>query len=275
MEPFLVLHLFIYFAQLSLCSHLKLEFVSTASKPGVIPKTLNISPTYLLCIVSAYILSIYTQEWDGRFPTVSHGGLFLPADPKVVGFAMYYFTYDPWVGKQLYLEEFYVMDEYRGKNISICCCLHSLLLCSFIHGLNFSSFCRAGHRFRDPAAPQQCECLQTKVHPDFGCSFEHTNLNSSPSSSSWRWRRAAPAWCSWWQRTTSRRSSSTSAAVPRTSLRRRAGGSSGLTRTASSRWPLHPRNERPDRAEAASAFQKSSALKHSIYHSNLVYLICM
>lgn len=55
---------------------------------------------------------------------------FLPADRKVVGFAMYYFTYDPWVGKQLYLEEFYVMDEYRGKNISIC--LHSLLLCSFI-----------------------------------------------------------------------------------------------------------------------------------------------
>uniref|UniRef100_A0AAZ1Y3U9 Diamine acetyltransferase 1 n=1 Tax=Oreochromis aureus TaxID=47969 RepID=A0AAZ1Y3U9_OREAU len=38
-------------------------------------------------------------------------------DPKVVGFAMYYFTYDPWVGKQLYLEEFYVMDEYRGLGI--------------------------------------------------------------------------------------------------------------------------------------------------------------
>ncbi|KAM7390070.1 hypothetical protein PAMA_008306 [Pampus argenteus] len=37
--------------------------------------------------------------------------------PKVVGFAMYYFTYDPWVGKQLYLEEFYVMDEYRGLGI--------------------------------------------------------------------------------------------------------------------------------------------------------------
>ncbi|XP_062235251.1 diamine acetyltransferase 1-like isoform X1 [Platichthys flesus] len=37
---------------------------------------------------------------------------------KVVGFAMYYFTYDPWVGKQLYLEEFYVMDQYRGKNNS-------------------------------------------------------------------------------------------------------------------------------------------------------------
>ncbi|CAJ1082716.1 diamine acetyltransferase 1-like [Xyrichtys novacula] len=41
----------------------------------------------------------------------SSGGL------KVVGFAMYYFTYDPWVGKQLYLEEFYVMEQYRGLGI--------------------------------------------------------------------------------------------------------------------------------------------------------------
>lgn len=36
---------------------------------------------------------------------------------KVVGFAMYYFTYDPWVGKQLYLEDFYVMEPYRGKSL--------------------------------------------------------------------------------------------------------------------------------------------------------------
>uniref|UniRef100_A0A8P4G9B5 Diamine acetyltransferase 1 n=1 Tax=Dicentrarchus labrax TaxID=13489 RepID=A0A8P4G9B5_DICLA len=36
---------------------------------------------------------------------------------KVVGFAMYYFTYDPWVGKQLYLEDFYVMEQYRGQNL--------------------------------------------------------------------------------------------------------------------------------------------------------------
>lgn len=43
-----------------------------------------------------------------------------PADPKVVGFAMYYFTYDPWVGKQLYLEEFFVMNEYRGESGSSC-----------------------------------------------------------------------------------------------------------------------------------------------------------
>ncbi|XP_061521993.1 diamine acetyltransferase 1-like isoform X3 [Phycodurus eques] len=35
-------------------------------------------------------------------------------DSKVVGFAMYYFTYDPWVGKQLYMEEFYVMGDFRA-----------------------------------------------------------------------------------------------------------------------------------------------------------------
>lgn len=30
---------------------------------------------------------------------------------------MYYFTYDPWVGKQLYLEDFYVMKPYRGAAV--------------------------------------------------------------------------------------------------------------------------------------------------------------
>uniref|UniRef100_A0A8C6WR15 Diamine acetyltransferase 1 n=1 Tax=Neogobius melanostomus TaxID=47308 RepID=A0A8C6WR15_9GOBI len=38
-------------------------------------------------------------------------------DVKVMGFAMYYFTYDPWVGKQLYLEDFYITQEYRGLGI--------------------------------------------------------------------------------------------------------------------------------------------------------------
>uniref|UniRef100_A0A3B3ZJ29 Diamine acetyltransferase 1 n=1 Tax=Periophthalmus magnuspinnatus TaxID=409849 RepID=A0A3B3ZJ29_9GOBI len=36
---------------------------------------------------------------------------------EVVGFAMYYFTYDPWVGKQLYLEDFFITQEYRGLGI--------------------------------------------------------------------------------------------------------------------------------------------------------------
>ncbi|KAJ8403288.1 hypothetical protein AAFF_G00355050 [Aldrovandia affinis] len=47
----------------------------------------------------------------------------IPADHQnaeghtVIGFAMYYFTYDPWIGKLLYLEDFYVMKEYRGFGI--------------------------------------------------------------------------------------------------------------------------------------------------------------
>ncbi|MBN3294700.1 SAT1 acetyltransferase, partial [Polypterus senegalus] len=47
----------------------------------------------------------------------------VPKEPQsiegytVVGFAMYYFTYDPWIGKLLYLEDFYVMKEYRGYGI--------------------------------------------------------------------------------------------------------------------------------------------------------------
>ncbi|KAG8008173.1 Diamine acetyltransferase 1 [Nibea albiflora] len=35
----------------------------------------------------------------------------------VIAFAMYYFTYDPWIGKLLYLEDFYVMQDFRGLGI--------------------------------------------------------------------------------------------------------------------------------------------------------------
>lgn len=40
-----------------------------------------------------------------------------PEGYTVIGFAMYYFTYDPWIGKLLYLEDFYVMEEFRGHGI--------------------------------------------------------------------------------------------------------------------------------------------------------------
>uniref|UniRef100_A0A8C8T083 Diamine acetyltransferase 1 n=1 Tax=Peromyscus maniculatus bairdii TaxID=230844 RepID=A0A8C8T083_PERMB len=36
-----------------------------------------------------------------------------PEGHSIVGFAMYYFTYDPWIGKLLYLEDFFVMSDYR------------------------------------------------------------------------------------------------------------------------------------------------------------------
>ncbi|XP_058906162.2 spermidine/spermine N(1)-acetyltransferase-like protein 1 [Kogia breviceps] len=37
-----------------------------------------------------------------------------PSGKVTVGFAMYYFTYDPWIGKLLYLEDFYVIQAYQG-----------------------------------------------------------------------------------------------------------------------------------------------------------------
>lgn len=40
-----------------------------------------------------------------------------PEGHSVVGFAMYYFTYDPWIGKLLYLEDFLGMSDYRGFGI--------------------------------------------------------------------------------------------------------------------------------------------------------------
>ncbi|XP_067852728.1 diamine acetyltransferase 1-like isoform X1 [Heptranchias perlo] len=65
-----------------------------------------------------------------------------PNGYTVVGFAMYYFTYDPWIGKMIYLEDFYVMEPYRGfgigsemlKRISQiaiqnrCCSMHFLVV---------------------------------------------------------------------------------------------------------------------------------------------------
>uniref|UniRef100_A0A8C4Y9H5 N-acetyltransferase domain-containing protein n=1 Tax=Gopherus evgoodei TaxID=1825980 RepID=A0A8C4Y9H5_9SAUR len=43
--------------------------------------------------------------------------LFFLSGSCIVGYAMYYFTYDPWIGKLLYLEDFYVMEPYRGLGI--------------------------------------------------------------------------------------------------------------------------------------------------------------
>ncbi|XP_067896331.1 diamine acetyltransferase 1-like isoform X3 [Heterodontus francisci] len=36
---------------------------------------------------------------------------------NIIGYAMYYYTYDAWIGKSLYLEDFYVMEEFRGYGI--------------------------------------------------------------------------------------------------------------------------------------------------------------
>ncbi|XP_044233473.2 spermidine/spermine N(1)-acetyltransferase-like protein 1 [Ursus arctos] len=65
-----------------------------------------------------------------------------PSGKVTIGFAMYYFTYDPWIGKLLYLEDFYVTQAYRGLGIgaemlkrlsqiairSQCNCMHFLVV---------------------------------------------------------------------------------------------------------------------------------------------------
>ncbi|XP_048396764.1 diamine acetyltransferase 1-like isoform X2 [Stegostoma tigrinum] len=40
-----------------------------------------------------------------------------PEGYSIVGYAMYYYTYDAWIGKLLYLEDFYVMEKFRGYGI--------------------------------------------------------------------------------------------------------------------------------------------------------------
>jgi GNAT superfamily N-acetyltransferase len=38
-------------------------------------------------------------------------------DRKIVGYATYIFCYYTWVGKSLYMDDLYVLPEYRGKGI--------------------------------------------------------------------------------------------------------------------------------------------------------------
>lgn len=80
-----------------------------------------------------------------------------PPDLKVVGFAMYYFTYDPWVGKQLYLEDFYVMEPYRGTGVVP----FTSFSVDFLLSLAPHLFCpsRVGHRLGGPATSERRECV--------------------------------------------------------------------------------------------------------------------
>ncbi len=38
-------------------------------------------------------------------------------DEKIIGYAFYFFGYYSWTGKSLYLDDLYVTENYRGKNI--------------------------------------------------------------------------------------------------------------------------------------------------------------
>ncbi|XP_018428402.1 PREDICTED: spermidine/spermine N(1)-acetyltransferase-like protein 1 [Nanorana parkeri] len=47
----------------------------------------------------------------------SHSKFLSNSGGSSIGFAMYYFTYDPWEGRSLYLEDFFVMEPYRGRGV--------------------------------------------------------------------------------------------------------------------------------------------------------------
>lgn len=36
---------------------------------------------------------------------------------KLIGYALYYYIYSTWEGKCIYMEDFYVSPEYRGKGV--------------------------------------------------------------------------------------------------------------------------------------------------------------
>lgn len=36
---------------------------------------------------------------------------------KIIGFATYYFAYYSWTGKAIYLDDLFVLDQFRGQNI--------------------------------------------------------------------------------------------------------------------------------------------------------------
>ncbi|MBN2605372.1 MAG: GNAT family N-acetyltransferase [Bacilli bacterium] len=62
--------------------------------------------------VFATVESIETSLFDRKYAEV----LLLEIDKKTIGFALYFYTFSTFEGKPtLYLEDLFIMEEYRGK----------------------------------------------------------------------------------------------------------------------------------------------------------------
>ncbi len=72
-------------------------------------------------------LAVYEKEEDEFTATIEDyandfkegvfDSLVAEVDQKVVGMTLYYLTYSTWKGKMLYLEDFVVLENHRGKGI--------------------------------------------------------------------------------------------------------------------------------------------------------------
>ena len=64
-------------------------------------------------------ISIKNLEKDGFSENPLFTALILEEDSKEIGFALYYFRYSTWNGKNLYLEDLYIEPKYRGKGYGL------------------------------------------------------------------------------------------------------------------------------------------------------------
>lgn len=179
---------------------------------------------------------------------------------------MYYFTYDPWIGKLLYLEDFYVMKEYRG----MCLCVyyktvgnHRNPLTSFILSIGFGIGSEILKTLSDVSWNFAWQTLYHTYIINNMCGWWH-NINDLINTSRQLWRIDAAACTSSWLSQTRHPSTFTSAAVLLTSRWRRVGDFSGLIRRVSWKCPL--KSEMAWRSGVANGTWDSS---RSLRHWNL------
>uniref|UniRef100_A0A3Q4IGB0 Spermidine/spermine N1-acetyltransferase family member 2 n=1 Tax=Neolamprologus brichardi TaxID=32507 RepID=A0A3Q4IGB0_NEOBR len=66
--------------------------------------------------------------------------IFLPSGHTKVGYALYFYSYSSFVGRAIYMEDLYVMPEFRGKGVgkALMSKVAQLALAAGCHQLNFT-----------------------------------------------------------------------------------------------------------------------------------------